>query len=313
MLDFAAMVILGYRVVELLKKTWSEVWKDNVLGMSAEAAYNLFFSLFPLLLFLAPLLALVGDEAVIIGSTIARLEPVIPSGALAVIDSVLRDAVFAETAPALMSVGALLAAYTGSNMIATIASALNRAYGVTDPRPFLKRRLMAIVLLVAVAIGLTFSTTVIVAGKTAFGWLVRSMGVEPQAAAVWQVLRYPLSFAIVVAVLWLIYYFMPAIKQKKSQVLAGALFAATLWVCVTMLFRYYVTTVAVYSTTYGVLGGVIILLSWIYLTMFVVLVGGELNSELQRGTGAARQREPVLYGGRITTTDQIHEPSPKIQ
>ena len=52
------MVILGYRVVELLKKTWSEVWKDNVLGMSAEAAYNLFFSLFPLLLFVAPLLML---------------------------------------------------------------------------------------------------------------------------------------------------------------------------------------------------------------------------------------------------------------
>lgn len=307
------MVILGYRVLELLKKTWSEVWKDNVLGMSAEAAYNLFFSIFPLLLFIAPLLSLVGDEAVIISSTLGRLAPVIPPGALKVVNDVLRDVVFADTAPALMSVGALLAAYTGSNMIATIASALNRAYGVTDPRPFLKRRLLAIALMVAIGIALTFSTTVIVTSKSVFSWLVRSIGVEPQAAAVWQVLRYPVSFAFIVGVLWLIYYYMPAIKQKKTHVLTGAIFAASAWVGVTLLFRYYVMSVATYSSTYGVLGGVIVLLSWLYLTMFVVIVGGELNSELARGTGAIAQREPVLYGGRITTTDQIDEPSAKIQ
>lgn len=307
------MVILGYRVVELLKKTWSEVWKDNVLGMSAEAAYNLFFSIFPLLLFVAPLLSLVGDEAVIISSTLGRLAPVIPPGALKVVNDVLRDVVFSGTGPALMSVGALLAAYTGSNMIATIASALNRAYGVTDPRPFLKRRLLAIALMVAVAIALTFSTTVIIASKSVFSWLVRSIGVEPQAAAIWEVLRYPVSFAFIVGVLWLIYYYMPAIKQKKTHVLTGAIFAAAAWVGVTVLFRYYVMSVATYSSTYGVLGGVIVLLSWLYLTMFVVIVGGELNSELARGTGAMAQREPVLYGGRITTTDQVDNPSAKVQ
>ena len=307
------MVILGYRVSELFKKTWSEVWKDNVLGMSAEAAYNLFFSIFPLILFIAPLLSLVGDEAVIISSTIARLAPVIPPGAMKVVDDVLRDVVFSDTAPALMSVGALLAAYTGSNMIATIASALNRAYGVTDPRPFLKRRVLAIALMIAVGVALTLSTTVILASKNVFGWLVRSAGVEPQAAAAWQVLRYPVSFAFIVAVLWLIYYFMPAIKQKRSHALTGAIFAATAWVLVTLIFRYYVMTAATYSSMYGVLGGVIVLLTWLYLTMFVVIVGGELNSELARGTGAMRQREPVLYDGRITTTDQIDEPSPKIQ
>ena len=201
------MVILGYRVLELLKKTWSEVWKDNVLGMSAEAAYNLFFSIFPLLLFVAPLLSLVGDEAVIISSTLGRLAPVIPPSALKVVNDVLRDVVFSDTTPALMSAGALLAAYTGSNMIATIASALNRAYGVTDPRPFLKRRLLAIALMIAVGIALTFSTTIIVASKNVFSWLVRSVGVEPQAAAVWAVLRYPVSFAFIVGVLWLIYGF----------------------------------------------------------------------------------------------------------
>lgn len=306
------MVILGFRASEVVKETWSEVWKDNVLGMSAEAAYNLFFSLFPLLLFLAPLLSLVGDETVIISSTLARLAPVIPPGALRVVDQVLRDVVFTESAPALMSIGALLAAYTGSNMIATIASALNRAYGVTDPRPFLKRRLLAIAMLIVVGITLAFSTTLIVAGKSFFTLLVRSAGVASQAAAIWQILRYPVAFLIVVGVLWLIYYFLPAVKQRKSHVLAGALFAASLWVALTLIFRFYVTNVATYSATYGVLGGVIVLLSWIYLTMFVVLVGGELNSELHRGTGLVSPREPVLYGGRITTSDHIDEPSAKL-
>ena len=307
------MVILGYNVIELAKKTWSEVWKDNVLGMSAEAAYNLFFSIFPLMLFVAPLLSLVGDEAAIISSTLMRLEPVVPPEALGLVEGVLRDVVFAPSAPALMSIGALLALYTGSNIVSTIASSLNRAYGVTDPRPFLKRRILAIVLMVAIGIALTFSTTVILAGQNLINWLVRVAGIESQAAAAWQLLRYPVAFLLIVGVLWLIYYFMPAIKQKKSQVLAGAVVAATFWVVVTLFFRWYVTSVASFGNTYGVLGGVIVLLTWIYWTMFAVLVGGELNSELQRGTGAVRQREPVLYGGRITTSDQIEEPSPKLQ
>lgn len=307
------MQILGFRVIELVKKTWSEVWKDNVLGMSAEAAYNLFFSIFPLMLFVAPLLSLVGDEAAIISSTLIRLEPVVPAEALTVVEGVLRDVVFTPSAPGLMSIGALLALYTGSNIIATIAGSLNRAYGVSDPRPFLKRRLLAIVLMVAVGIALTLSTTVILAGQSMMNWLIGIVGLESQAAAVWQLVRYPVAFLLIVAVLWLIYYYMPAIKQKKSHVLAGAVVAATFWVIVTLLFRWYVTSVASFGNTYGVLGGVIVLLTWIYWTMFAVLLGGELNSELHRGTGAVRQREPVLYGGRITTTDQIDEPSPKIQ
>lgn len=307
------MVILGYNVIELSKKTWSEVWKDNVLGMSAEAAYNLFFSIFPLMLFVAPLLSLVGDEAAIIGSTLVRLEPVVPPEALRLVEGVLRDVVFAPSAPALMSIGALLALYTGSNIVSTIAGSLNRAYGVTDPRPFLKRRLLAIVLMMAIGIALTFSTTLVLAGQNLIDWLVRVVGIESQAAAAWQLLRYPVAFLLIVSVLWLIYYFMPAIKQKKSQVLAGAFVAATFWVMVTLLFRWYVTSVASFGNTYGVLGGVIVLLTWIYWTMFAVLVGGEVNSELQRGTGAVRQREPVLYGGRITTSDQIEEPSPKLE
>lgn len=306
------MVILGYNVRELARKTWSEVWKDNLLGMSAEAAYNLFFSIFPLLLFIAPLLSLVGDKEALIRSMLVRVEPFIPETALTVIEAVLRDAVFTETAPALMSVGALLAAYTGSNMIATLASALNRAYDIEDPRPFLKRRLMAIAIVVAVGVALPLSTTLLLVGRNVADFVVGATGLGPEAAILWQALRYPVAFLLIVGVLWLIYYFLPATEQRKRQVLAGATVAAVLWIGVTLLFRWYVTTVAVYGRTYGVIGGVIVLLTWIYLSMFVVLVGGELNAELARGTGALRQREPVLYGGRITTGDQIDDPSTKI-
>jgi membrane protein len=109
--------------------------------------------------------------------------------------------------------------------------------------------------------------------------------------------------------LWLIYYFLPNQRQDKSQIFVGALVAAILWVLVTLLFRAYVANFGSYNKTYGAIGGVIVLLTWMYLTMLVILTGGELNAELHHGTASVEPRKGAVYVGRVVTAHDPGRPS----
>ena len=116
------------------------------------------------------------------------------------------------------------------------------------------------------------------------------------------IVQYPVAFVLLVGVMWMIYYFLPNLRQSKRQVLVGAVVATVLWIGVTLGFRAYVSNFASYNKTYGTIGGVIILLTWMYLTMLVILAGGELNSEIHHGTAAVKPRRNAVYEGRIVTS-----------
>jgi membrane protein len=306
------MVIGGYRIPELLKRTVSETLEDRVPMLAASAAYYFFFSLFPLLLFLAPLLSFVGDKERLINGVMERLAPLVPGDARLVIEGALRDVVFVEGAPALMSVGALLAAFAASNVISMLTMSLNIAYDVTEPRPFWKRRLLALIFVVLGGIALALGAPVMIAGQQLAATIGANLGIPEQTANIISLLQYPVTFAVLIAILWLVYYLLPATKQDPKLVLVGAVIAASLWVIVTLGFRFYVSNFAAFNRTYGTIGGIIILLMWMWLTMLVLLAVGELNSELHRGTGLVRSRRPILFDGRIATTQQPPQSSTQV-
>jgi membrane protein len=303
------MVVKGYRVGPLLRKTGREILDDNVLGLSAQTAYYFFFSLFPMFLFLAPLLSLVGNEQRIVNWLMSQLSQTVPPDALDVVRNVVRDVVFSPNAPGLMSLGLLLALWTGSNVFNNLIDALNRAYDVEDTRPWWKKRLIAMAAVTVSAILLTTAATVMLAGPEIVRWVGDRVGLSAAAETVWMLLQYAIAYAFLVGMMFLIYNFLPHLKQPRAQVLVGAVVAATLWVLVTLLFRAYVVNFASYNKTYGTIGGVIILLTWMYLTMLVILVGGELNSELHHGTGALEPRRGAVYEGRIVTSSDPSRPS----
>lgn len=306
------MVIGGYRVGELLKKTVSETLEDRVPMLAASAAYYFFFSLFPLLLFIAPVLSFVGDKEELVTGIMAQAGPLLPGDAQAVVEGVLRDVVFVEGAPALMSVGAFLAAFAASNVISMLTMSLNIAYDVSEPRPFWKRRLLALVFVLLGGIAIALAVPLLVAGQEIVAWLGSVAGLEEATSRVIGLLQYPVTFAVIVAILWLVYFILPATKQNPRLVLVGALIAAALWVMVTFGFRFYVANFAGYNRTYGAIGGIIILLMWMWLTMVVLLTVGELNSELHHGTALVHARRPILRDGRIPTTEEPPHPSAKI-
>ena len=294
------MVLLGHKVGPLLKRTGREILDDNVLGLSAQLAYFFFFSLFPLMLFLTPLIGLVGDKRENFELVMAQLSGVIPQSAYELLHGVVRDVVFEPSAPGLMSIGALLALWTGSNIFNALIDALNRAFDVTEKRPYWKKRLIAVAAVLVSGIVVLSATIVMLFGGQIVAWIAGLVGLGETARTAWTVLQYALAFALLVALAAGIYWFLPNVhRQQWRDVLAGALIATVLFLLVTLAFRFYVQNFGNYNRTYGTIGGVIVMLTWMYLTMLVVLAGGELASEMHHGTAAVEPQPGATYAGRI--------------
>jgi len=303
------MIIKGYRVGPLVRATAKETLADNIMGLAAQTAYYFFFSLFPLFLFAAPLLSLIGDKQVMIEGVMSRLAGTLPGDAIDLVRGVVQDVVLAESAPGLMSIGALLAAWAGSNIFSGLIDALNRAYDVEEGRTWWKKRLLALASVITAGLVLLTATAIMLGGEQVTEWLARQLGLGALAVMMWTTLQYPLAFALLVATAWMIYYFLPNIRQDRTQVLVGAIVATLLWILVTLVFRAYVVNFGSYSKTYGTVGGVIALLTWMYLSMLVLLIGGELNAEIHHGTGAVEPRAGAVYAGQILSGSTSRAPS----
>ena len=296
------MQIKGYRVAPLLKKTVREISDDNVLGLGAQLAYNFFFSLFPIFLFLAPMLALVGDKRETFTFLLDRLRGAVPEEAFALVAGVVQTVVFEPNAPGIASVGALLALWSGSNVFNTLTDALNAAYDVEhDPRPWWKKRLLAIACLIGVGAMFVVASVIMLAGGDIVDAVASRLGIGAFGRTLWTVLQYVFALALLVGTGFVTFYVLPAVKQHKRHALFAAVVATALWLIVTLAFRFYVQNFGSYNKTYGTIGGVIVLLTWMYLSMLAVLVAAELAAELRAGTGAMRTRAGHLYDGRIST------------
>src|SRR5688500_5346469 len=178
------MVILGYRVPVLARKTVNESLEDNVLGLAAQTAYNFFFSLFPLFLFLAPMLSLFGDKQQIVSDLLSRMAGFLPADALSLVSKVITDIAFTESAPGLMSAGALLAAWSAANIFTTFMEGLNKAYDVNEERPWWKRRVLALAVMLGWAVIIIVVTAILMAGDDITDYARTNLGLST-AADVW--------------------------------------------------------------------------------------------------------------------------------
>lgn len=297
------MVIGGYRVLPLLKKTGREILDDNVLGLAAQTAYYFFFSLFPLLLFVAPLLSVIGDKEEMLGWVLTHAGRSVPREAFALVEGIVKDVVLSESAPGLMSAGALLAAWSGSNIFGALMGALNRAYDVRESRSWRHQQVIRLASLLGAGAVVLFATAVMLGGAQVADWLSDTAGVSRSVTGLWKVIQIPIALAILVAAACGLYYFLPNVRQKWRHVVVAATVATVLWIIGTLIFRAYVQNFGAYNRTYGTIGAVIALLTWMYLSMLILLTGGELAAELHCGTARIDPERGATYAGRIGTAD----------
>jgi membrane protein len=200
-----------------------------------------------------------------------------------------------------MTLGVLLAGWSGSNIFGSLMEALNVAYDVEETRPFWKRLLLRLTCLVIAGIVVLLATLVFLDGERAARWVGDVMQLGPAGVAVVTVLELVLAFALLVGLGVMLFRLLPNVRQRWPHLIVASLVTTVLWILATLLFRLYVQNFGSFNKTYGTIGGVIALLSWMYYTMFVVLTGGELAAELHHGSGAVDPAKGAIYLGRIVS------------
>src|SRR5919197_5338914 len=165
------MMIRGYDVVALTKKTWAEIGKDKISVYAAQMAYAFFFSLFPLLLFFAALLSVVADKQTVMAEFHGPVAAALPGDVASLLSKTIEKVVFAKGAPGLLSFGLLTAAWSGSSIFGALRAALNDAYDVEEARPWWKQSMLQLGMLVLVGGVVVGSTVILLNGEGVIAWL----------------------------------------------------------------------------------------------------------------------------------------------
>lgn len=270
------MVSVPTNAADLGRRVWNEFREDDVTGESAKLAYYAFLALPPSLLVLFALTGFFGGPNSAAWIT-ANLEAALPTSASGLVQNFVQEVVN-EKAPGPFSIGLLIALWASSNVFMALGDSMDMAYDVVTTRSWVRRRAIAVGVMFVFAILFLGGSAVLLAGPS----IINAIGLGSVAKAIWSVLIWPLAFVLIVSAFWVVYYVLPDRDQSAYKVtLAKAAAAAALaWVIATALFRIYITNFGSYSETYGLLGAVIVLLLWLYVTGVVVLTGGELASEM---------------------------------
>jgi membrane protein len=275
----------GLPFKELARRIFYQIYEDEVLGRCAELAYFFLFSAFPLLLFLTTLLGYIAQASVGMRWNLFNyIAQVSPSRDITALLSDTLAEISAGRGGAKLSLGLFGAVWVASNGMIAVTRALNTACGLKETRPWWKRRIVAVVLTV------TFSVLVISALVTLFlGGVIGEafasrIGIGALFAAVWGVFRWPLILAFLLLSFEMVYNYAPNLGSHSHREWGtpGAVTGVVLWLGATFGLRLYLGYFHSFSTAYGSLGAVILLLVWFYLTGFALLMGGEVNSEIAR-------------------------------
>ena len=281
------MRVLGYFDLpigwgELFKRTAKETNADNGLGLAAQLAYYFFLALFPALLFFIALATFFIDPQMI-DQVVNMLAGVAPDAVVEIIRTQLQD-LSNNQSGGLMTFGVAAALWSSSAAMVGLIDALNKAYDVEDARPWWKQRLIAILLTIGVAVFILLSITLVITGPQLAEYVARQVGLGAAFEWTWKILQWPLVVALIVTAFGLIYYFAPNVDQDFVWLTPGSVLAAVLWLVASVAFRFYVVNFGSYNATYGAIGGVMVLMLWLYLSGLVIIVGAEMNAEIEHAS-----------------------------
>jgi membrane protein len=264
---------------EVVKRTVKEIGDDNCLGLAAQLAFYFLMALFPALLFLVALIGYLPVENAL-SELLAALGTVAPQELVRLLREQLAQ--IAEGSQAsLLTLGIIGAIWSSSAAMVAIIDALNRAYDVTEWRPWWKRRLLAMLLTVALALFVIIALTLVLVGPAMAFSLANWLGLGSAVALLWALIRWPVILFCVVFSVDLVYHFAPNRRGRWVWITPGSVLATALWIVSSFAFRVYVTNFGDYTAMYGAIGGAIVTMLWFYVSSIAILIGAELNGVIE--------------------------------
>jgi membrane protein len=276
---------------QLALRVWRQGWKDELPGRCAELAYYFLFASFPLLLFLTSLLGyLAGGNPALRASLFDYLANISPSPQVTALLHNTLDQILRARGGARISLSLVVALWVASSGVLALTRTLNTTCGVKETRSWWKRRLQAVVLTITFSALLIAALALIFYGAGIGEALAGRLGLHSAFVFAWRFLHLPLLLAAVLLSFEIVYNYAPDLdlRARRRWGTPGAVIGVALWLAASFGLRLYLAESGSHTITYGSLGAVILLMVWFYLTAFSLLVGAEINSEIERQIAQAR-------------------------
>jgi membrane protein len=282
----------------VLKRTLREFNADHLTDLAAALTYYGVLAIFPMLIVIVSVLGLIGHS--VTQPLIDNLNAVAPGPARTIFTNAITNVQNQRgTAGVLFVVGLLAALWSASGYIAAFMRASNVVWDVEEGRPIWKTLPLRLGVTLVTVVLLTVSAIAVVFTGPLAGKLGALLGLGSSAVQIWDIAKWPVMILVVALILSILYYAGPNVRQPGFRwVTPGGVMAVLVWILVSAAFAFYVSNFASYNKTYGALASVVVFLVWLWITNVVILLGAELNAEIERGRqiegGHPADQEPYL-------------------
>jgi membrane protein len=273
-------VLRSYGIWAFLRRLWQQISEDDIFVWASALAYSWLFSIFPFLILLLSLVPYLPRSAKDSAHNAISgfITEMLGKEAHTINDNLYF--VMNQQRNGWLGVGLVVTIWVASGGMAMTMSALNSCYDVKESRGYIKRRALATAMTIAVTLGMLVIIILMPIGSAVEAWLTSNGTFTTPLQIAFDAVRYFLSLLFALFVLSIIYYFGPNIRQRFRLLSPGAVFSAFVWIFLDVAFRFYVDRYARYDQTYGSVGGAAILLLFFYIDGLVLLIGAEINSEI---------------------------------
>lgn len=270
----------------VLKGAVVDAQRNHTMSFAAGLSYYFVLSLFPALIALSSVVSFLPVPN-LFSQVLVLMARFVPADSMGVVRQILHDVVNPHRG-ALLSFGLIGALWTASSGFASMIEALNVAYNVPETRPCWKTRGLAVLMTFLVGGLLLVALAMMLVGPEFGAWMARLLHASYIWARIWPAVRWGVSGAFIVLAVESMYFLGPNVKQSFVHTLAGAVFSVAAWLTLSYALGIYFQRFANLNRTYGALGGAIALMTWLYWSSFVILLGAEINSEHLQVTGDGR-------------------------
>ena len=277
----------------VLTRAGKQALAHGITDLAAALAYYSFLAIPAMLLVAVGLFSLFASPDAIT-TLIDKLGTVVPSQATQLIEDSLRRMNENKSGSlAMVIVGFVLALWTTMGAMTSFMRAVNRAYDREEGRSFVRQRLVAVQMVIAMGVAFLLVFGLLVLGPVMSGWIGNALDIEGVMGWLWWVVQWPILLVGLLAVFATVLYLGPNVDHPRWRFITpGALFAVVVWLVASGLFAVYTSMFDSYNKTWGSLAAVIVMLTWLWVTGIALLLGAEINSEAERSR-ELRQGEPA--------------------
>lgn len=253
-----------------------KVNNDDIFALGAQLAYYLMLSFFPFLIFL---MTVVGFSRLNSVDILEGLRTILPNNVFNLIDVTVVELINTQNA-GLLGASIVLTVWSASSGFRAVIKGLNKAYNIKDSRSYIKRSFIAIFFTLALVLIIMLTLAMLVFGELIGRYLLSILPFEEIIMYIWNMSRYIIAILTMIWIFACMYRYAPAKKIPWREVYPGAIVSTLGWIIASLGFSYYINNIANYSRLYGSVGAVFVLMTWLYITSMILILGAEFNSVL---------------------------------